>query len=112
MEREPFTRAPLVGYARPLERHPSVSCEIWYCSSFLYRLLRGVPITSAVFEMFQPFSRSLPTRNARSAPSLNSRKVPAPAFVSPEPSAEADLGEAGVPEAADVAEEWRTVSGR
>ena len=47
-----------------------------YCSSFLYRLLRGVPITSAVFEMFQPFSRSLPTRNARSDVSLNSRSVP------------------------------------
>jgi hypothetical protein len=28
----------------------------------LYRLLRGVSITSAVLEMFQPFSRSLPTR--------------------------------------------------
>ena len=34
-------------------------------------------MTSAVFEMFQPFSRSLPTRNARSAFSLNSRSVPA-----------------------------------
>ena len=53
-----------------------VSCVIPYCSSFLYRLLRGVPITSAVFEMFQLFSRSLPTRNARSADSLNSRSVP------------------------------------
>jgi len=38
-------------------------------------------MTSAVFEMFQPFSRSLPTRKARSALSLNSRNVPA--FVSP-----------------------------
>ena len=56
---------------------PSVSWLIWYCSSFLYRLLRGVPITSAVFEMFQPLSRSLPTRNMRSAFSLNSRSVPA-----------------------------------
>ena len=64
----------IVGY-------PSDSCEIWYCSSFLYRLLRGVSITSAVFEMFQPLSRSLATRNARSALSLNSRSVPA--LVSP-----------------------------
>ena len=47
-----------------------------YCSSFLYRLLRGVPITSAVFEMFHAFSRSFCTRNARSAASLNSRSVP------------------------------------
>ena len=39
--------------------YPSVSCVIPYCSSFLYRLLRGVPMTSAVFEMFQSFSRSL-----------------------------------------------------
>src|SRR5207244_9214568 len=57
--------------------YPSVSCAIWYCSSFLYKLLRGVPMTSAVFEMFHPFSRSLSTRNARSAFSLNSRSVPA-----------------------------------
>src|SRR4029077_6988833 len=62
--------------------YPSVSWLIWYCSSFLYKLRRGVPITSAVFEMFQPFSRSLPTRNMRSAFSLNSRSVPAAAFAS------------------------------
>ena len=55
--------------------YPSVSCEIWYCSSFLYRLLRGVSITSAVFEMFQPFSLSLATRYARSEPDLNSCSV-------------------------------------
>ena len=42
----------------------------------LVELLRGVPMTSAVFEMFQPFSRSFSTRNARSADSLNSRSVP------------------------------------
>ena len=65
------------GCPDSVPRYPSVSCEIWYCSSFLYRLLRGVSITSAVLEMFQPFSRSLPTRNARSALSLNSRSVPA-----------------------------------
>ena len=47
-----------------------------YCSSFLYKLLRGVPMTSAVFEIFQAFSRSLSTRNALSADSLNSRRVP------------------------------------
>src|SRR5262249_7745486 len=57
--------------------YPSVSCEIWYCSSFLYKLLRGVSITSAVFEIFHPFSRSLLTRYARSDTSLNSRSVPA-----------------------------------
>ena len=57
--------------------YPSVSCEILYCSSFLYRLLRGVSIRSAVFEMFQPVSRSFCTRNARSATSLCSRSVPA-----------------------------------
>ena len=55
--------------------YPSPSCVIPYCSSFLYKLLRGVPMISAVFEMFQLFSRSLPTRNARSADSLNSRSV-------------------------------------
>ena len=56
--------------------YPSVSCVIWYCSSFLYRLLRGVSITSAVFEMFQPFSRSFrPGTRARRS-SLNSRSVP------------------------------------
>src|SRR5688572_14877906 len=42
--------------------YPSVSWEILYCSSFLYRLLRGVSITSAVFEMFQLFSLSFATR--------------------------------------------------
>jgi hypothetical protein len=47
---------------RRARQRPSVSSLIWYCSSFLYRLLRGVSITSAVFEMFQPFSRSLATR--------------------------------------------------
>jgi hypothetical protein len=57
---------------------PSVSCLIWYCSSFLYRLLRGVSMTSAVFEMFQPFSRSLRTRKSRSAASLNARSVASP----------------------------------
>src|SRR5690242_12035226 len=41
--------------------YPSVSCEIRYCSSFLYRLLRGVSITSAVFEMFHPLSLNLAT---------------------------------------------------
>ena len=41
--------------ARP---YPSVSCEILYCSSFLYKLLRGVSISSAVLEMFHPCSRS------------------------------------------------------
>ena len=46
-----------------------------YCSSFLYRFERGVPITSAVFEMFQAFSFSFSTRNFRSADSLNSRSV-------------------------------------
>ena len=56
--------------------NPSFSWLIPYCSSFLYRLLRGVPMTSAVFEMFQLCSRSLSTRNARSATSLNSRSVP------------------------------------
>ena len=56
--------------------YPSPSSEIPYCSSFLYRLLRGVPMISAVFEMFQAFSRSFSTRNFRSASSLNSRSVP------------------------------------
>jgi hypothetical protein len=41
---------------------PSDSCVIWYCSSFLYKLLRGVSIASAVFEIFHPFSRSFDTR--------------------------------------------------
>ena len=62
--------------ALPAPGYPSLSCEIWYCSSFLYKLLRGVSMISAVFEMFQPFSRSLVTRYARSALSLNSRSVP------------------------------------
>src|SRR5439155_27056992 len=66
--------------------YPSVSSLIWYCSSFLYKLLRGVPITSAVFEMFQPFSRGFPARNMRSAFSLNSRSVPSFA-PSPSPAA-------------------------
>ena len=35
-----------------------------------------MPMTSAVLEIFQAFSRSLSTRNARSADSLNSRSVP------------------------------------
>src|SRR5262245_9818465 len=56
---------------------PSFSCEMPYCSSFLYRFERGVPIAWAVAEMFQRFSRSLPTRNARSADSLKSFKEPA-----------------------------------
>ena len=47
--------------------YPSVSCEIWVLLELLYRLLRGVSMTSAVFEIFQPFSRNLETRNARSA---------------------------------------------
>jgi len=42
--------------------YPSASCLIPYCSSFLYRLLRGVSMISAVFEMFQLFSRSFCTR--------------------------------------------------
>jgi hypothetical protein len=54
---------------------PSLSCDIWYCSSFLYRLLRGVSITSAVLEIFQLFSRSRATRYARSEPDLNSCSV-------------------------------------
>src|SRR5713226_3672993 len=91
------------------ERHPSVSWLIWYCSNFLYRLLRGVPITSAVFEMFQPFSRSLPTRNIRSAFSLNSRSVPTFA-------ASPSLGGFGEvsppPPPPDQAAGERTVSGR
>jgi hypothetical protein len=37
---------------------PSTSCLIPCCSSFLYKLLRGVSMISAVFEMFQLFSRS------------------------------------------------------
>src|SRR5688572_920562 len=41
---------------------PSTSCLIPYCSSFLYRLLRGVSMISAVFEMFQYVSRSFCTR--------------------------------------------------
>jgi hypothetical protein len=57
---------------------PSVFCLIWYCSSFLYKLLRGVSMTSAVFEIFQPFSRSLRTRKSRSAASLNARSVASP----------------------------------
>ena len=40
-------------------------------------LLRGVSMTSAVFEMFHAFSRSFVTRYARSERSLNSRSVPA-----------------------------------
>src|SRR5262249_53046007 len=95
------------GHIGPtLRSYPSVSWLIWYCSSFLYRLLRGVPITSAVFEMFQPFSRSLPTRNIRSAFSLSSRSVPAfAASLSP-----AGFGAAGP--APDHAAGDRTVSGR
>ena len=47
-----------------------------YCSSFLYRLLRGVSISSAVREMFQPSPRSFGRRgSARSLTSLNSRSV-------------------------------------
>ena len=57
--------------------YPSPSCLIWYCSSFLYKLLRGVSMTSAVLEMFQPCSRNFSTRNSRSTTSLNSRKVDA-----------------------------------
>src|SRR5262249_1996270 len=87
-------------------RYPSVSWLIWYCSSFLYRLLRGVPITSAVFEMFQPFSRSLPTRNIRSAFSLNSRSVPAFASAVSPP----DFGVPPPPD--DHAAGDRTISGR
>jgi len=56
-----FASDRLVDCDAPLY-YPSVSCEIWYCSSFLYKLLRGVSITSAVFEIFHPFSRSLVTR--------------------------------------------------
>ena len=41
-----------------LRAYPSTSCLIPYCSSFLYRLLRGVSMSSAVREMFQLFSRS------------------------------------------------------
>ena len=57
-------RLPAAAIARltAANYYPSLSCEIWYCSSFLYRLLRGVSITSAVFEIFQPFSRSRATR--------------------------------------------------
>src|SRR5918993_4591896 len=57
--------------------YPSDSCLILYCSSFLYRLLRGVSMSSAVFEIFQPVSRSFCTRKARSDTSLCSRSVPA-----------------------------------
>src|SRR5437762_6227149 len=84
--------------------YPSVSWLIWYCSSFLYKLLRGVSMTSAVFEMFHPFSRSFATRYARSASSLNSRSVPA--FVTSLPLG--DLGVAGPP----PADGDRTMSGR
>src|SRR4029450_1793327 len=82
--------------------YPSVSCEIWYCSSFLYRLLRGVSITSAVFDIFQPFSRSFDTRYARSLLSLNSRNVPARlASLSP-----------AVPAFREAPAPLRTISGR
>src|SRR5215831_15998370 len=40
------------GTWEPRNRYPSISCLMLYCSSFLYRLLRGVSMTSAVFEMF------------------------------------------------------------
>ena len=59
----------------PLD-YPSVSCEIWYCSSFLYKLLRGVSMTSAVFEIFQRILAQLRHQYARSEGSLNSRNVP------------------------------------
>jgi hypothetical protein len=49
-------------------------------------------MTSAVFEMFQAFSRSFSTSHARSADSLNSRKVPA----SPPADPVAPAGDAGV----------------
>jgi len=58
--------------------------------------------------MFQPFSRSLPTRNIRSAFSLNSRSVPA--FASAEPSAEADFGAAS-PAGLPPLDGERTLSG-
>src|SRR4029450_403524 len=90
------------GGAQPFEPYPSVSCEIWYCSSFLYRLLRGVSITSAVFDMFQPFSRSFDTRYARSLLSLNSRNVPA-RLASPSPA---------VPAFREAPAPLRTISGR
>src|SRR4030095_957642 len=90
------------GGAQPFQPYPSVSCEIWYCSSFLYRLLRGVSITSAVFDMFQPFSRSFDTRYARSLLSLNSRNVPA-RLASPSPA---------VPAFREAPAPLRTISGR
>src|SRR5439155_22722158 len=88
--------------------YPSCSWVIWYCSILLYRLLRGVPITSAVFEMFQPFSRSLPTRNMRSAFSLNSRSVP----ILVASLSLGCFGEASPPLAPDQAAGERTLSGR
>ena len=54
--------ATIIAYRAAPGGQPSTSCLIPYCSSFLYRLLRGVSMISAVFEMFQFVSRSFCTR--------------------------------------------------